>query len=190
MNFSRWMRKTELTDEALCGAVREMSQGLIDADLGGGVVKKRVGLAGRGKRKEKRCRPLPRICCPATARNSMLRWKTDHYRRFAMTTKTKAKSRILEAVHETAADLHRLGFIDQRKMRKYDALCLDPIPEYDSEKIRSLRDGYQLSQTVLASLLNISPSTVRQWELGDKHPSGPSQKLLNLLERKGLEALI
>lgn len=49
-NFSRWMRKTELTDEALCGAVREMLQGLIDADLGGGVVKKRVGLAGRGKR--------------------------------------------------------------------------------------------------------------------------------------------
>ncbi len=49
-HFSRWMRKTELIDEALCGAVREMSQGLIDADLGGGVVKKRVGLAGRGKR--------------------------------------------------------------------------------------------------------------------------------------------
>ena len=107
-----------------------------------------------------------------------------------MTTKTKAKSRILEAVHETAADLHRLGFIDQRKMRKYDALCLDPIPEYDSEKIRSLRARCPLSQAALASLLNTSPSTVRQWELGDKHPSGPSQKLLNLLERKGLEALI
>lgn len=107
-----------------------------------------------------------------------------------MTTKAKAKNRILEAVHETAADLHRLGFIDQRKMRKYDALCLDPIPDYDSEKIRSLRDRFQLSQTVLASLLNTSPSAVRQWELGDKHPSGPSQKLLNLLERKGLEALI
>lgn len=49
-HFSRWMRKTELTDSALCGAVAEMAQGLIDADLGGGVVKKRVGLAGRGKR--------------------------------------------------------------------------------------------------------------------------------------------
>ena len=48
--FSRWMRKTELTDRALCSAVAEMAQGLIDADLGGGVVKKRVGLAGRGKR--------------------------------------------------------------------------------------------------------------------------------------------
>ncbi len=34
----------------LCNAVAEMAQGLIDADLGGGVVKKRIGLAGRGKR--------------------------------------------------------------------------------------------------------------------------------------------
>lgn len=48
-HFSRWMRKTELTDAALCKAVAEMAQGLIDADLGGGVVKKRIGLAGRGK---------------------------------------------------------------------------------------------------------------------------------------------
>lgn len=48
--FSRWMRKTELTDRALCSAVAEMVQGLFDADLGGGVVKKRVGLSGRGKR--------------------------------------------------------------------------------------------------------------------------------------------
>ena len=107
-----------------------------------------------------------------------------------MTAKTRAKSRILDAVHDTAGDLHRLGFIDQRKMRKYDALCLAPIPEYDSEKIRSLRDRYQLSQAVLASLLNTSLSAVRQWEVGDKHPSGSSQKLLNLLERKGLDALI
>ena len=48
-HFARWMRKTELTDSALCSAVAEMAQDLIDADLGGGVVKKRVGLAGRGK---------------------------------------------------------------------------------------------------------------------------------------------
>jgi len=48
-HFSRWMRKTELTDQALCAAVAEMSRGLIDADLGHGVVKKRVGLAGCGR---------------------------------------------------------------------------------------------------------------------------------------------
>ena len=49
-HFQRWMRKTELTDAVLCKAVQEMAAGLIDADLGGSVVKKRVGLAGRGKR--------------------------------------------------------------------------------------------------------------------------------------------
>lgn len=49
-HFTRWMRKTELNDRSLCKAVVEMSQGLIDADLGGGVLKKRVGVAGRGKR--------------------------------------------------------------------------------------------------------------------------------------------
>ena len=48
--FSRWVRKTELTDKALCAAVVEMAQGLIDGDLGGGILKKRIGLAGRGKR--------------------------------------------------------------------------------------------------------------------------------------------
>lgn len=107
-----------------------------------------------------------------------------------MVTKIKFKSPIFEAVHETARDLHRLGFIDQRKMRKFDFLCLDPIPDYNSEKVRALRHRFNLSQAVLASVLNTSLSTVRQWEVGDKHPSGSSQKLLNLLERKGLEALI
>ena len=107
-----------------------------------------------------------------------------------MTTKTKAKSRILEAVHETAADLHRLGFIDQRKMRKYDALCLEPVPEFDADKVRALRERLHLSQAVLASVLNTSVSTVRKWEVGDKKPSGPSQKLLDLIERKGLEAVL
>ncbi|MCG3171059.1 MAG: hypothetical protein CALGDGBN_02632 [Pseudomonadales bacterium] len=48
--FTRWMRKTGLNDEALDGAVFEMALGLIDADLGGYVVKKRVALPGHGKR--------------------------------------------------------------------------------------------------------------------------------------------
>ena len=35
-----------------------------------------------------------------------------------------------------------------------------------------------------------SPSTLRKWEIGEKHPSGPSLKLLNLLDRKGLESVL
>lgn len=107
-----------------------------------------------------------------------------------MTTKPKAKSRILDAVHETAGDLQRLGFIDKRKQQKIDALCLEPIPAYDSARVRALREQLKLSQAVLASVLNTSTSTVRKWEMGDKNPSGPSLKLLDLLERKGLEAVL
>ncbi len=49
-HFSRWLKKSDLTDAALCQAVNEMVAGLIDADLGGDIVKKRVALPGRGKR--------------------------------------------------------------------------------------------------------------------------------------------
>ena len=107
-----------------------------------------------------------------------------------MTTKTKAKSRILDAVHEMASDLHRLGFIDKRTMRNYDALCLQPVPDYDAARVKALRERLQLSQAVLAALLNTSVSTVRKWEAGDKRPGGSSQKLLDLIERKGLEAVL
>jgi hypothetical protein len=49
-SFSRWALKAGLDDVALCGAFIEMVHGLIDAELGGSIVKKRVALAGRGKR--------------------------------------------------------------------------------------------------------------------------------------------
>jgi putative transcriptional regulator len=100
------------------------------------------------------------------------------------------KSRILDAVHETARDLHDLGFIDKRAMRRYDALCLEPIPAYSADEIRSLRERYRISQAVLATILNTSLSTVQKWEIGEKQPGGPSLKLLNILDRKGLDALI
>jgi putative transcriptional regulator len=102
----------------------------------------------------------------------------------------KNKSRLLEAVHETAQDLHKLGFINKRTMREYDVLCVKPVSVYSSEQIRSLRERYQLSQAVMASVLNTSLSTIQKWEVGDKHPSGPSLKLLSILDRKGLEAII
>ena len=47
--FARWMRKSQVTDLDILGATEEMVQGLIDANLGGHLVKKRVALRGRGK---------------------------------------------------------------------------------------------------------------------------------------------
>jgi len=47
--FARWARKEGLRDSALRAAVAEIVAGLPDADLGGGLVKKRVARAGRRK---------------------------------------------------------------------------------------------------------------------------------------------
>ena len=49
-HFTKWSRKSGLTDDLLVQAVTEMQQGLIDANLGSGLFKKRIGIAGRGKR--------------------------------------------------------------------------------------------------------------------------------------------
>lgn len=48
--FSRYARREGIDDERLCEAVARAERGLIDADLGGGLVKQRVGRAGQGRR--------------------------------------------------------------------------------------------------------------------------------------------
>ena len=103
---------------------------------------------------------------------------------------TKPKSRILEEIHETARGLRTFELIDKRRMCEFDALCNLAVNEIPPQSIKALRERTCVSQAVFAAILNISLSTVQKWERGDKRPSGPSLKLLNLIERKGLEAVI
>ncbi len=102
----------------------------------------------------------------------------------------KPKSRIIEEMHETALGLHGAGLINKRRMREFDALCHLNVEELSPQKIKSLREQARVSQAVFAAVLNTSLSTIQKWEIGDKKPSGPSLKLLNLIERKGLEAVL
>ena len=103
---------------------------------------------------------------------------------------TKRKSRLLDEVHESARGLQSAGLISKRRMREFDALCHLDVHEMPPRKIKALREQAHLSQAVFAAVLNTSLSTVQKWEIGDKKPSGPSLKLLNLIERKGLEAVL
>ena len=47
--FNHWARKQGLSTPCLCAAVREMTAGLYEADLGGGLLKKRIARPGEGK---------------------------------------------------------------------------------------------------------------------------------------------
>lgn len=99
-------------------------------------------------------------------------------------------SRLLDEVHETAQGLRSAGVISKRRMHEYDALRGLEVPSMGARRIRSIRKHTNLSQAVFAAVLNTSVSTVQKWEVGEKTPSGPSLKLLHVIERKGLEAIL
>lgn len=73
------------------------------------------------------------------------------------------------------------GLITKRILGSEGILLLVPVAGFDAARIKAF---------VLAAVPNTNPFTVRKWELGDKSPSGPSLKLLDLLEGKGLDAVL
>lgn len=103
-------------------------------------------------------------------------------------TSTKQKS-IIEIVHETAKGLYDAGIMDVKTMRTFDEMCLPHVRKLSPKEIKAIRLREKLSQSVFARYLNASASTIKKWETGEKHPSGPTLKLLNLIEAKGLRIL-
>lgn len=61
-----------------------------------------------------------------------------------MVAQPKPPSRILEAVHETAVDLHKLGLIDSRRMQHFDALCQKLEPATDADKAKAVTNWDRL----------------------------------------------
>jgi putative transcriptional regulator len=97
---------------------------------------------------------------------------------------------IIKSITNTVRDLNKSGLVDDITMKNIENLCLPEVQEFSPDKIVSIRKKLRLSQAALASVFNISPSTVQKWEQGYKKPAGASRKLLDIIERKGLEALI
>ena len=100
------------------------------------------------------------------------------------------RSDVLRSVHLAAEDLHAIGAIDKATMREFDRACLTEIEALEPEAIRRIRHKAGMSQAIFALTLNVTPSLVSQWERGEKKPSGPSLKLLNLADKKGVDAIL
>lgn len=98
-------------------------------------------------------------------------------------------SKLLDSIHKSAQGLQKAGLVDKETMRTFDALCVTPVKELSPREIKKLRLREHVSQAVFAICLNITPSTVKQWESGEKHPRGTSLKLLNIIAEKGLQAI-
>ena len=96
---------------------------------------------------------------------------------------------ILDIANDMAKDLFKVGAMDEITMRQVEALCLPKKRIFQAEDIRRIRTENRVSQTVFAAMLGIGKTTVQQWERGEKKPSGAAQRLLDIVDRKGLEAL-
>jgi putative transcriptional regulator len=91
--------------------------------------------------------------------------------------------------YETAVGLHEAGVMDKRTMKEFDHMCLTPVKPLSPDQIRRIRIREKASQAVFARYLNVTTGLVSQWERGDKRPRGASLKLLNLVDKKGLDAV-
>ncbi len=100
-----------------------------------------------------------------------------------------ANRRLRKELIETARGLYDLGAVDGKTLRDIEALKVESPRVYSAYEIKRLRLKEKASQAVFAAYLNTSVSTVQKWEIGEKTPSGPALKLLDLVERKGLKAL-
>lgn len=98
-------------------------------------------------------------------------------------------SEILDLADEMAQGLFKVGAMNEITLREVEALCLPKKRSYRPEDIRRIRTACHVSQAVFAALLGIGKTTVQQWEQGQKKPSGAAQRLLDLVERKGLDVL-
>ncbi|MCD6534976.1 MAG: helix-turn-helix domain-containing protein [Deltaproteobacteria bacterium] len=91
---------------------------------------------------------------------------------------------IKKAIGETVQDLVNSGLKTSFTMKELKSLGVT-IPEvhFTTYQIKEIRENLNLSQTVFAKLLNVSPSSIRQWEQGKRQPTGATQVLLDLLKR-------
>lgn len=94
------------------------------------------------------------------------------------------KDSIKKAIGETVQDFINSGMKTAFTKKELNALGVK-IPEVNvtTRQIKEIRENMNLSQTVFAKLLNVSPSSIRQWEQGKRQPTGPTRVLLDLLKR-------
>lgn len=109
--------------------------------------------------------------------------------------KTKRPSRVTEAPFQTAAGMHRSGIMDDADYSKITTRHLGKdlaaqIESVSAEEIRSLRERARMSQAVFARQLGVTTGYISKLECGAKHPSGPALVLLNVIRRKGMEAIL
>jgi putative transcriptional regulator len=108
---------------------------------------------------------------------------------------TKKTNRVVEAILEMAGDQLRSGLIDRTEHEKITIRHMGDrglglsIP-VSGEEIRLMREQAHMSQAAFARILNLTAGYLSQLERGVRKPTGPALSLLNVIRRKGVEAIL
>lgn len=104
---------------------------------------------------------------------------------------TKKTDRVSAEMVEMAVLLNKHEMLSAHDMARVRALS-SPPPTYTPERVAQIRiKKAKMSQSVFAGFLNVTTSTVQKWEspASGKHPGGAAAKLLQIIEKRGIEAL-
>jgi len=111
-----------------------------------------------------------------------------------MATKTNKNSPLTQALLETANDMHDIGILGKHAYEKITMRHLGTTkPEIEplsADEIRKIREQTHMSQSVFAHCLNVTVGYISQLERGAKRPTGAALMLLNVIHRKGIEAIL
>lgn len=96
-----------------------------------------------------------------------------------------------------AQRFHESGTVSQTTMREINNIVNEAIEEEklkafaqrSSERIKALRQKENISQGVLARLMNMSANSIQKWERDETKPTGAALKLLMVIEEKGLSVI-
>lgn len=95
------------------------------------------------------------------------------------------KNQMMEALAELVQDTVDLGIKTTFTERQLNELGVKiRRVEFEPDQIQKVRAKTKLSQAVFAKVLNVSVSSVRQWEQGSRTPTGSTKVLLNLLSKQ------
>ena len=95
--------------------------------------------------------------------------------------KNKMKEALSDVLQGTIDAGLKTSFTE-RDLKEY-GIVIKKI-DFGPAKIKKVRKETRLSQAVFAKVLNVSLSSVRQWEQGTRKPTGSTKVLLNLLSKK------
>ncbi|MHB9013009.1 MAG: type II toxin-antitoxin system RelE/ParE family toxin [Ignavibacteriaceae bacterium] len=211
--FNKWAEKNLISDEKLLDTLKNISNNLGTADLGVGLYKVRTPKIGQGKRggfrtivvfkeediaifvygfsktdkdnlNKEELKYFKKLSKDLLSINRQEYKRLEKLGDFIKYKGIIMRASVKKAIGNTVQDLVKRGVKTSFTEKELKALGVEiPEVEINAIDIQEIREKTNLSQNVFAKILNVSSSSVKQWEQGKRTPTGSTKVLLELLRK-------